>query len=57
MKKHCMQSGQNSKDVLALERVRRDFNRMLLEMGHFRYEERLEKLGLFSLEHRRLRGT
>ena len=38
------------KDVEALERVQKRFTRIS-------YEERLEKLGLFSLEQRRLRGN
>ena len=44
------------KDVEALERVQKRFTRMLPGMEGISYEERLEKLGLFSLERRRLRG-
>ena len=45
------------KDVEALERVQKRFTRMLPDMAGISYEERLEKLGLFSLERRRLRGN
>eukprot|EP00061_Rhincodon_typus_P009343 g32774.t1 len=44
------------KDVVALERVQKRFTRMLLGMEGISCEERLEKLGLFSMEQRRLRG-
>ena len=37
-------------DVEALERVQKRFTRMLPGMEGISYEERLEKLGLFSLE-------
>ena len=47
---HCQ------KDEEALERVQKRFTRMLPGMEGISYEERLEKLGLFSLERRRLRG-
>eukprot|EP00061_Rhincodon_typus_P007136 g28500.t1 len=44
------------KDVIALEGVQRRFTRMLPRMEYFSDEERLDKLRLFSLEQRRLRG-
>ena len=47
---------QYQKDVEALEWVQKRFTRMLPGMECISYEERLEKLGLFSLERRRLRG-
>eukprot|EP00061_Rhincodon_typus_P009029 g32174.t1 len=42
------------KDVVALERVQSRFTRM---MEQFSYEERLDRLGLFSLEQGRLRDN
>ena len=39
-----------------LERVQKRFTRMLPGVEGISYEERLEKVGLFSLERRRLRG-
>ena len=39
-----------------MERVQKRFTRMLPGIEDISYEERLEKLGLFSLERRRLRG-
>ena len=47
---HCQ------KDVEALERVQKRFTRMLPGMEGISYEERLNKLGLFSLERQRLRS-
>ena len=44
------------RDVEALERVQKRFTRMLPGLEGVGYEERLNKLGLFSLERRRLRG-
>eukprot|EP00061_Rhincodon_typus_P005792 g25737.t1 len=44
------------KDIIKLERVERGFTRMLLGMEGFNYKEKLDRLGLFSLESRRLRG-
>ena len=44
------------KEVKALERVQRRFTRMLPGLTGVGYEERLSKLGLFSLERWRLRG-
>jgi len=44
------------REVIALERVQRRFTRMFPGLERFRYEERLDRLGLFPLEQRRLRG-
>ena len=44
------------KDMEALERVQRRFTRMLPGLEGVGYEERLNKLRLFSLERWRLRG-
>eukprot|EP00061_Rhincodon_typus_P014782 g42066.t1 len=44
------------KDVIKLERVQKRFTRMLPGMESLSYKERLDKLGLFSMEQRRLRG-
>ena len=44
------------KDILALEGVQRRFTRLIPEMRGLAYEERLNRLGLYSLEFRRLRG-
>eukprot|EP00061_Rhincodon_typus_P003156 g19420.t1 len=44
------------KDVVKLERVQKRFMRMLSKLKGSSYRERLNRLGLFSLEHQRLRG-
>jgi len=44
------------KDILALEAVQRRFTRLIPEMRGLPYEERLSRLGLYSLEFRRMRG-
>ena len=44
------------KDVLALEGVQRRFTRLIPGMAGLMREERLARLGLFSLEFRRMGG-
>ena len=44
------------KDIIKLERAQKRFTRMLPGLDGLSYKERLDRLGLFSLECRRLRG-
>eukprot|EP00061_Rhincodon_typus_P002753 g18377.t1 len=44
------------KDIIASEGMQRRFTRMLPGLDQFNHEESLDKLGLFSLEQRTLRG-
>ena len=44
------------KDIIKLERVQKRFTGMLPGLDGLSFQERLDKMGLFSLERRRLRG-
>ena len=45
------------KDILALEGVQRRFTRLIPELRGLAFEEKLSRLGVYSLEFRRMRGN
>ena len=55
---YCVQfwSPYYRKDIIKLERVQKRFTRMLPRLDGLSYKERLDRLGLFSLKRKRLRG-
>ena len=55
---YCVQfwSSYSRKDIIKLERVQKRFTWMLPGLDGLSYKDMLDRLGLFSLECRRLRG-
>ena len=55
---YCVQfwSPNLRKDILVIEAVQQRFTRLISGMVGLSYEERMERLGLYSLEFRRMRG-
>eukprot|EP00061_Rhincodon_typus_P003151 g19407.t1 len=55
---YCVQfcSSRFGKDIIKLEKVQKRFTKMLLGIEGLSYKEKLDRLGLYSLEHWRLRG-
>ena len=53
---HTILSPINVKDADILEGIQKRATKMIPSLRNLSYEERLKRLGMFSLRHRRLRG-
>ena len=55
---YCIQfwSPVNANDAYMLEVVQRRATKMIQSLSNLSYEERLKRLGMFSLKHRKLRS-
>ena len=55
---YCVQvwNPYRKEDILCLEKVQRRATKMVYELKHLEYDERLHRLGLYTLQYRRRRG-
>ena len=55
---YCIQAWTpySAKDIQCLEKVQKRSTKMAFGLKHLNYEKRLDRLGQFSLEHRRKKG-
>ena len=56
--KHCLSVLKRyfRKDIDCMEKVKRRATKMVYGFGNLTFEERLERLNLFSLQYKRMRG-
>ena len=57
--KFCVQTWSSyfKKDIVCMKKVQRRATKMIYGFGNLKYEERLERLNIFSLQYRRMRGN